>query len=744
MASMRASVLPFVVLGALAAGPLACVTAPAAETPAAAAKSGELPAPVLQAVQAGDYAAAEKALIQSLGSMSVTPDNREAVRLAMLLDVIRTTDAAVLTEMAKDKDVRKFLTQFAKDEKWQSLYLGCGLVPYHKDTGMRVMYRIWKEEKGNVKEKRIAVALASCWGGGETAPDPAVAKADPEKYNPVWRYLFFCRQASKGLLYPGFASLRPWELRFVVSNVEQDWDDASYEYLAKHINVPYDQYGEAYGIIQYLHPSKFGDSVHNGTFFYQPYPKLSIAEVAIKTGGVCGTQSHLGAIAAMAHGIPAYTCGQPGHCAYGVRFKRNSWTDGIADYETHEPNGEMHNRIFSTQAPTSVHLMETVFGNNAVIDKAYREAYCARALAACGKVDEAIKMWQQALITSPFHPFFRRDMHKLMIGQGLTPQGCFDYLCKTIPLYVTHGFAAADMTEDFWPLISQLDDEKKMQLMDVLHTVMSGSKFHDSVRCDKLLAKQDALFSTDEMHRKFLTMVYTRHLSKGDGYAFGQFLEYGVENYLNKGKEKLFGDAFDTAVSQATRNTDIKGDGSKPQKKAYTKTILSAGKSHSVKAFQAISAAAVRAIGAPKPIALSGLSKMPGKPVTGECLVQTCKSSYWDEPWRHIGLTTPEGGGCYMDDDKRPYVIIELDNAKELTGCIIRKSGNGADMQKAIVGVGTDGKNYTTVASIDQMPEEWDVTFPAGTRAKFVRLEFDNSDKPRSSHLSHFLVFKKS
>ena len=111
---------------------------------------------------------------------------------------------------------------------------------------------------------------------------------------------------------------------------------------------------------------------------------------------------------------------------------------------------------------------------------------------------------------------------------------------------------------------------------------------------------------------------------------------------------------------------------------------------------------------------------------------------------RTTGLTTPEGGGCYMDADKHPYVIIELENAKELTGCIIRKSGNGADMQKAIIGVGADGKNYTTVASIEQMPEEWDVAFPAGTRAKFVRLEFDNSDKPRPSHLSHFLVFKKS
>ena len=731
---MNPRTLPFIITGAALAAPI-CYAAPAP------AKVGTLPAPVAEAVVKGDYAAAEKALINALSGMDVTPDNREALKMAMLLDVIRTTDANVLTGMCADKDVKKFLQQFAADYQWQELYLGCGLVPYHKETGIRVMYDIWKAEKAAVRDKRLAVALASCWGGGETAPDPDVAKKDPARFNPVRRYKFFCKQAAEGKLHPDFPRLRPWELRFVVSITGQDWDDASYEYLAKRVNVPYDQYGEAYGVMNYVGRSKFGDSVHNGTFFYQPFPDMSIAEVTVKTGGVCGSQSHLGAIAAMAHGIPGYTCGQPGHCAYGVRPGRKNWMDGIADYDTHEPNGVMHNYIFSNQAPTSTHLMETVFGNDATIDKAYREAFCARALDACGKYEEARKMWEQALTTSPFHAFFRRDYHKMRMAHGMSPQECYDYLCKAIPQYVTHGFAAADMTEDLWPLITKMDDKQKLHICDLLHTMMSGSKFHDAVRCDGVLAKQDSLFTTDEMHGKLLEMVYTRHLSKGDGYAFGQFLEYGVTNYLNKGKEKLFSDAFDAAVAHATKNADLKGTPTKPLRKAYTKSILSVEKSHSIKAFQAICASATKAMGKPKPIALK--STMPGKPVTGECLIETSKSGYYDEPWRHIGMTTPEGGCCFIEGDKRPYVIVELDGGKELTGCIVRKSGNGNDMKKAILSVGTDGKNYTTVGTTDNMPEEWAVTFPKGTRAKFVRIEFDNAEAARSAHLSHFLVFKK-
>lgn len=739
---MNDHVLYLLIGSALALAPLAAQTQTAAPKTAAVKQAQSLPESVQKALKQGDYVAAEKALIDSLRTLDIKPDAKDALRQAMLLDVIRTTDATVMTTMAKDKDVRRFLNEFCTDFDWQELYLGCGLVPYHTEVGMNVLYRIWKEEKGSVKNKKLAVALASCWGGGETAPEPAVAKCDPGKFNPVWRYKFFQKQQEKGLLQPGYSKLRPWELRFVVSITGQDWDDASYEYLAKNINVPYDQYGESYGVVHYVGRSKFGDSVHNGTYFYQPYPNLSIAEVTMKTGGVCGSQGHLGAVAAMAHGIPAYTCGQPGHCAYGVRFRRNEWVDGNADFESHEPNGVMHNYIFSKQAPTSTHLMETVFGKDSVIDKAYREAFCARALAAVGKTDEALKMWEQALTTSPFHPFFRRDLHKLMKEQGLTPKACYDYLCKVIPLYVTHGFAAADMTEDLADIMQQMDDEQLLHIFDLLHEMMSGSNFHDAVRCDGVLESQDKMLKKEESHLKLLTSVYTRHLSKGDGYAFGQFLEYGVNNYLNKGKEEVFSKAFQAAIASATPN-DKTGKPTKPLRKAYTKSILSAEKSHSPKAFIAITQSAERAMGKSNPVALKNMGKIPGTPVTGECLLNTSKSGYYDEPFRHGGVVTPEGGNCFIDSDKAPSVIVELDGGKELTGCIIRKSGNGNDMKKATVAVATDGVNYTPMAQTDNMPEEWVVPFPNGTRAKFVRIEFDNADAPRSAHLSHFLVFKK-
>lgn len=109
----------------------------------------------------------------------------------MLLELIRTTDATVMTEFAADSAAkRKFLAAFAADASgWSCTWAAA--VPYHTQMGIDVLYRIWKEEKGKVKNKGLAVALASVWGGGETDPNPPIAKKNPQRFNPVWRYNFF-------------------------------------------------------------------------------------------------------------------------------------------------------------------------------------------------------------------------------------------------------------------------------------------------------------------------------------------------------------------------------------------------------------------------------------------------------------------------------------------------------------------------------------------------------------------------
>ncbi|MEE1266216.1 MAG: hypothetical protein UHH87_07990, partial [Akkermansia sp.] len=418
--------------------PMALAEAADSKLALAPLKSKKLPGAVAKALESGDYAAVQKAVVEALKGKEITHKDAEAVHLGMLHELIRVTGAEVMTAYAaEDKEKCEFLEKFVTDAEWLELYMTCGLVPWQKKTGVDVLYRIWTEEKGKVQNKALAVALASCWGGGETWQKPALETALPNKYNPVRRYKFFQKQEKKGLLHPNYPNLKPWELRFVVANPGQDWDDASYEFAAKAINLPWDKYGIACWSATYTGTSKFGDSVQGGAYNL-PFANESWAEATLLNGGVCGAMSHLGAVAAMAHGIPAYTCGQPGHCAYAVRTERGKWVGGFGG-----PDGGMHNMIFGHQAPTSYNLMEAVFADDKKVARAYRKSFCARALEALGKDAEAEKMWRSALKDSPLHPFFRAPLHALMLKRGVSADECHDYLVKEmLPHYDGHGVAA--------------------------------------------------------------------------------------------------------------------------------------------------------------------------------------------------------------------------------------------------------------------------------------------------------------
>ncbi|MCQ2367530.1 MAG: discoidin domain-containing protein [Kiritimatiellae bacterium] len=73
----------------------------------------------------------------------------------------------------------------------------------------------------------------------------------------------------------------------------------------------------------------FGASVH-GSMYYQPWKhRWNEQELRHRVGCVCGGISKFGSGQAAAHGIKAYTAGQPGHCAFQVwNYVKNRWDVG--------------------------------------------------------------------------------------------------------------------------------------------------------------------------------------------------------------------------------------------------------------------------------------------------------------------------------------------------------------------------------------------------------------------------------
>lgn len=701
-----------------------------------------LPQEVKTAVDAGDYAKVQEVIVAALKGKSITPDTPEIQEMSMLLELIRETGADVMTEFAGKSKLRKrFLTEFAKDATWQELYLSCGLVPHRTDVGLNVLFRIWKDCKGDVVNKPLAVALASAWGGGETDSQTHGKTRDPNRFNPVWRYNFFVENAAKGLLHPNFKNLRPWELRFVTGNPWQDWDDESFSWALENINVPWDQYHKACWAATYTDPSKFGDTVQGG-MYNLPYSDLSQAETCHRNGGVCGAMSHLGCVAAQAHGIPAYTVGQPGHCAYAVRTERGKWIGGFGG-----PDGGMHNRIFGNQAPTSYMLMEHVFADDATIQRAYRFSFCARALEATGDTAGAIAMWQKALEAAPLHPFFRTALSKQMKAQGLTPDAAYKYLSKTIPLYKGNGFAAINMMEDLKEEIAAMSDEQKIKLYGLSHKMIATTQSSWAVKCESIIQKQSDTLSTPEAKEKYLGSSLAIHMNAEDATTFGQLLEWALKNYVEKGQEDVFGRAFTVAASQAESSTgsgDAKAEAERLTKltAAYNKAIIAAEQARSAPAFRALTEAATKVCG-PCTVNIPLKSKVEGKPLPA-AMFRISSTCNWDAPQWHANITTPTGGKCHTNKEEKPNFVVELPKTRFITGCVIRKQdGNENRMNGATVYTSEDGATWVARETTDKTPKEWAVSFPEGTSAKWVKVEYDNSKGKDYAHISHFVVFGK-
>lgn len=698
-----------------------------------------LPDTIEKKLESGNYQAVYDALLEALQGKKADINNNEYVHCAMLAELIRCTGAEVMTKLAGDKKKARFLVEFCKDSGWLEFYLGGGLVPYQTPVGLDVLFRIREAEKGKVSNKALAVALASLWGGGETSPNQPLLNMNPARFNPVWRYNFFLKQERENKLHPNYPKLRPWELRFVVGIVGQDWDDQSFAWAAENINLPWDQYHSACWAAIYTDPSKFGDTVQGGAYNMPFTNDMSDAETTHRNGGVCGALSHLGTFACMAHGIPATTVGQPGHCAYGYRIERGKWIGGFGG-----PDGGMHNHIFGNQAPTSYTLMEAVFGDDKAVATAYRKSYAARALEATGDTAGAVNMWRAALKDSPLHPFFRTELHRLMKATGTTPDAWYDYLMQTIPLYVENGFAAVNMTADLEQEISAMSDTQKIALYSALHTMIAGSQSSWAVKCTDIIKKQSGTLS-EKVQVDFLTKVFSIHMNAGDGTVFGQVLEWAVAEFCGGEKEAVFSKAFAKAAEQAAGpgTGEAAEEKSKRMLAAYNKAIIAAEQSRSAPAFQSLILAAKKSgAKAPEPVELRTLSGMQGKPAKA-ALFRISTSAQWDSPTCHLNVTTTNGGKCHTGKEEKPHFIIELADRSTVTGCIIRKTdGNEGRMKKATVYTSSDGATWMPKESTDDMPKEWAVNFPAGTKAKWVKVEFENKS-PDFAHISHFVVFTR-
>ena len=156
----------------------------------------------------------------------------------------------------------------------------------------------------------------------------ALASSSREPEECEARYDFYKKSFAEKKLFPQFITLEPWEFGILFQGRESIEELAwAQEYSSRKKTFKAQNAGyAACSFIPYRMKNKQGVSVHAGGAFYDHKP-VSL-QIYVEYGGVCGAVSKGAAGFVKAKGIPSYTIGQPGHCAFVWKGMDGEWKIG--------------------------------------------------------------------------------------------------------------------------------------------------------------------------------------------------------------------------------------------------------------------------------------------------------------------------------------------------------------------------------------------------------------------------------
>lgn len=184
-----------------------------------------------------------------------------------------------------------------------------------------IFYRIRAKENGQLPPPLLHLALGAALCADQFTPDECVARFD-----------FYKNSFEKKALFPQFNTLEPWEAVLLLRETESvlgglenlAWGQAHVD--SKKNITPNNIAARACGFTPYRDKNKEGISIHRGNAFYDNKP--TTLKLYTEYGGVCGAVSKAACGYLKSKGIPCYTIGQPGHCAFVWKKPDGTWAIG--------------------------------------------------------------------------------------------------------------------------------------------------------------------------------------------------------------------------------------------------------------------------------------------------------------------------------------------------------------------------------------------------------------------------------
>lgn len=246
----------------------------------------------------------------SLESLLKDPELAQACHMAHFFALVGKERTYILHEL-KDREFVKWLLDHPEAFEKLAFARASG-----KDT-LAVLRSIWVKEGKELAGVGFNMALGAALASSSREPEECEA-----------RYDFYKKSFAEKNLFPQFITLEPWEFGILFQGRESIEELAwAQEYSSRKKTFKAQNAGyAACSFIPYRMKNKQGVSVHAGGAFYDHKP-VSL-QIYVEYGGVCGAVSKGAAGFVKAKGIPSYTIGQPGHCAFVWKGMDGEWKIG--------------------------------------------------------------------------------------------------------------------------------------------------------------------------------------------------------------------------------------------------------------------------------------------------------------------------------------------------------------------------------------------------------------------------------
>ncbi len=644
-----------------------------------------------------------------------------------------------------DRETLAFLSKLTNNPAWmeQLAYSGECVRP---GRAMAIMAALEKKHRGLASERvlrNVATATGLEWARTNGNTDAALARGD-----------FFLRHYKEGRFHKGFKSLPFWQYRILTGCKTDNANGSveSLEWALDNVHLPVDQYPGACWYCNYLSDNLFGDSIH-GAYYYSPYDDVygrNALQRSRDIGGVCGSLSHFGAMAAVANGVPALPAGEPGHCAYIVCVK-GKW---VPSYSLSWERG-LHWQVWNGQHKySSLHMASELYSPEEEKKTALGNAYrtLGELYAAASNPEKALVSFRASVKAQPLNylawtsyaDFLKEKMPdrasawKTIYKEMSTllapryPEMAAELLLGRVhaPMHAACP-ASADRAEcygAFWKAVKGMGPDR--WAVERLCDSQAGSL-------------QDARRSEAEAKLAFYNMAL-RYTADKAAYA-PVILSWGngVAARMDEAMQKKFLKATLAGLSKGGKGG--KGSMSEGERERMLgQALLGAERMRDRSSFQAIGKLL------PDKFRQNRLPKwepFPGKLVSAKGMIYTSSTCQHDYPAEHWGVLEPTGGRFHTGSDKDAWVVVELPKMAYINGVVtIAPNANLwrlKDMRVQYSETGRDDDWHEAGAM--PKPAQWQVNrldLQANPpRARFIRIVRPGG--PEVFHLNAIFVYGK-